>query len=388
MVGLDVLRAIAVLLVLGRHVPSPLAGWSAPGERAMAAWIEGGWVGVDLFFVLSGFLVSGLLFGEYRRHGSVSVGRFLARRALKIYPAFYAFILLTLAIRVVLESAREVDATALAAEVFFVQNYVRGLWSHTWSLAVEEHFYLLCAALVFVLTRTGKRAANPFQPIPWAFTLVAVACLIGRILTAKVLPLERPYAPTHLRIDGLMFGVLLSYIWHHHRETVERVVRGRELMLSSMGVALLVPAFLHDLRTTPSIHTYGFTAFYVASGLLVLGAVVGGIPNVAPTRVLAKIGRYSYSIYLWHIWVLDWSTRFFDARSPLGAVTYMVASIFVGIVMAKLVEIPVLAARDRMLPSRTGSTPLPLGSAVATSPSGPGGADAALGSNDTSGASA
>src|SRR5208337_3375533 len=92
---LDVLRGLAILLVLGHHMGAvPL---HTPGIVLVVLdlWRQAGWVGVDLFFVLSGFLVSGLLFQEYRMDGQVSLGRFLLRRGFKIYPAFYTLLLVT-----------------------------------------------------------------------------------------------------------------------------------------------------------------------------------------------------------------------------------------------------------------------------------------------------
>jgi|SRR6266849_5526962 len=93
---LDLLRALAVLLVLGRHTPPPEPGVLAPLRVLGKIWYESGWIGVDLFFVLSGFLISGLFFREFRRHGDVRVWRFLVRRGFKIYPPFYAMLLATL----------------------------------------------------------------------------------------------------------------------------------------------------------------------------------------------------------------------------------------------------------------------------------------------------
>src|ERR671924_64261 len=118
--SIDVLRAVAVLLVVGHHMKLPDSGPTVL-RSALAMWQRGGWVGVDLFFVLSGFLVSGLLFREYLRHGTVHVGRFLARRGLKIYPAFYCFLLASLAALVCRKGWP--PARRVVGELLFVQNY-------------------------------------------------------------------------------------------------------------------------------------------------------------------------------------------------------------------------------------------------------------------------
>src|SRR5271169_1218036 len=125
---LDVLRGIAILLVMGVHVPAyPI--WSTVG----------GW-GVDLFFVLSGFLISNLLFGEYKSTGDIRLARFFSRRALKLYPSFY----LLLAVTLVYCFFWHVPITAreILGEATLTQNYIGAIWGHTWSLAVEEHFYI------------------------------------------------------------------------------------------------------------------------------------------------------------------------------------------------------------------------------------------------------
>src|SRR5438874_6217145 len=107
---LDILRGIAILLVLGRH------------HDTIPLWSKIGWVGVDLFFVLSGFLISGLLFSEYKTQNSISFKRFFIRRGLKIYPAFYLFLFLTgILSRVVFHTHLLVPH--YLHEVFFVQNY-------------------------------------------------------------------------------------------------------------------------------------------------------------------------------------------------------------------------------------------------------------------------
>jgi peptidoglycan/LPS O-acetylase OafA/YrhL len=97
-------------------------------------------VGVDLFFVLSGFLISGLLFREYIERGKIDLKRFWIRRSLKIYPPFYALLLATAIYSLV--KFHHVTS-AILGDVFFVQNYLPHVWDHGWTLAVEEHFYLV-----------------------------------------------------------------------------------------------------------------------------------------------------------------------------------------------------------------------------------------------------
>jgi peptidoglycan/LPS O-acetylase OafA/YrhL len=120
---LDALRAIAVLLVMGRHLT-----WNP-------VWFRVGWTGVDLFFVLSGFLVSGLLFREYKASGQIRVLRFLGRRAFKIYPAYYFLLILTVTIH--LGFGLPLKWRLTWPDFIFVQSYRLGLWGHLWSLAVE-----------------------------------------------------------------------------------------------------------------------------------------------------------------------------------------------------------------------------------------------------------
>ncbi|MFN7972971.1 MAG: acyltransferase [Acidobacteriota bacterium] len=289
--GLDVLRAVAVLLVIGRHTMffPPDASWPAPLASAMRVWIRGGWIGVDLFFVLSGFLVSGLLFREYQVHGRLRIGRFLLRRGLKIYPAFYTLIAASVCGIVVRQGCRSIPWREIAAESVFLQNYWAAYWWHTWSLAIEEHFYLLCALLLFALSRRS-RGGDPFRAVPWGFVLVATVELVLRIGTALA---PGPYqnathlTPTHLRLDGLSFGVLLSYAYHFHRAWIETRLRGREGALALSGLAMLAPAFAFPLESTPFVYTAGFTLFWMGSGLLVVAVVLRGVPGGAASRGLA-----------------------------------------------------------------------------------------------------
>jgi peptidoglycan/LPS O-acetylase OafA/YrhL len=356
--SLDVLRAVAVILVIGRHMKPPVPGMYGAGlDTFMSAWQRGGWVGVDLFFVLSGFLVSGLLFSEYQQKHTVNVRRFLIRRGLKIYPAFYVL----LVVGGITEATfgyrwLKMGVSNFFSEAVFVQNYGPDVFGHTWSLAVEEHFYLLCAGLIFYLARR-RIVPDPFRAI-WRIVLVVmIFSVVARVIHALLVPYaHRTHLyPTHLRLDGLMLGVGLSYLYYFRRDVLETAIGARTGLVIALGVALLLPAFLFELDRTFLIYTVGLTAFCLGSGLLVVAMALSELPPSPVVRGLAFFGAYSYSIYLWHTLVqqsLDQAQTSLNLLDwPLtGFVVYFASSLLVGTLMAKLVEMPVLRVRDRLLP--------------------------------------
>jgi peptidoglycan/LPS O-acetylase OafA/YrhL len=365
----DALRAVAVLLVVMHHLYAP----PAHAPRAAAAFIEfvrgPGWVGVDLFFVLSGFLVSGLLFREYQLYGDLKVGRFLIRRGFKIYPSFYIFLFATFFFGVYPQRAPMRED--LLWQSLFVQNYADwtpGVWAHTWSLAVEEHFYFLLAAFMAWRLRPGGRMPTLRQAVT-GFVVAASLVLLARIATslsnlsdtAPAGPLQ--YFATHLRIDSLLFGVLLSYVYHLRPDVWARITASR-WRLAAASVLLLTPCVLFP-DPTPFTVTIGYTLYYLAFGAvlaLALPDARGGASRSAPglvERLLAAIGAYSYSIYLWHSATKRWSAPIWESVTghELGyagqSVLYFISSIVVGIIMAKVIEMPFLRWRDAAFPSRS-----------------------------------
>lgn len=349
--NLDALRAIAISMVLARHAGQtiallgPICGYTEYFTRV-------GWAGVDLFFVLSGFLVSGLLFSAYQERKRLDVSRFYVRRGLKIWPAFYTLIATGLLIDAVMPG-HHLRTTGLFSELFFVQDYFPSIWGITWSLAVEEHFYLsLPLVLLFMIRRDRER---PFAAMPYVFCVIAVFALACRFAVGwKENGTIDPwvcYFPTHLRMDGLMFGVLLSYYYRFRPAVFERIAswRGGWLVIAA-GIAVL-SAFPVENR---NMHTWGFTVVYLSAGCLVAKAVAfnGPRPIRAISRVLAGIGVYSYSIYLWHIFYLWRVVPHFHVTSHVGLYwVFFVGSVVFGIAAAKVIEIPVLRFRDRVFPS-------------------------------------
>jgi peptidoglycan/LPS O-acetylase OafA/YrhL len=354
--GLDLLRAVAILLVLVHHMPRATGG-PALVLSAHRLLVTGGWVGVDLFFVLSGFLVSSLLFEEEDTLGAISFRRFFLRRGFKIYPSYWVLLVVGWAW---FGERAHFSARDYLINFAFLQNYIgRRVWGVTWSLCVEEHFYVLLPLLLIALRGRGKSAAA-FRWLPWICLATAVGCLIARFITAAEVPYS-PLAsefPTHLRIDSLMFGVALSFLRHRYPAAFERGVRRLGGWLPLAGVALLLPAFWFDVSLS-WVHTVGYTVFYLGSGMLVAWALSLTTSTRRLMRGLAFLGTHSYSIYLWHTAVNMLAVRLlvrgsFESWLRYGA-TYLSASIALGIVMAKVVEFPLLRLRDRWLPSRASS---------------------------------
>jgi peptidoglycan/LPS O-acetylase OafA/YrhL len=327
---------------------------------------------VDLFFVLSGFLISGLLFAEYRRHGSLRVGRFLIRRGFKIYPPFYVFLAVTM---VAYLSFSHVSGRLLrdfAVEAVYLQSYVPAIWEHTWSLAVEEHFYVLLPLLLLGLMRRRPGVPDPFRPLLVIVPVAGAVALGARIATLLLGPIAqwRNFTPTHLRLDELLWGVLLGYLYHFHRERTEAFAKAHGHRLLVLAVVLIAPSFVL-LPLSPYNLTVGRSLLALGCGWLVVWGVLhaGATLSGRVGRALARVGFYSYSIYLWHLMVSRWGLlplRRGAVLADLPATAaylvnitlYVAGALVVGIAMAKVVETRSLALRDRLFPSRAPAVPL------------------------------
>lgn len=348
--NLDFLRTIAVLMVLGRHV-----NW-------LPWWTSAGWAGVDLFFVLSGFLISGLLFSEWKKRGTLSLRRFYVRRAFKIYPGLYALVAVTLAGS--LYVGREIEWRRVLPEVTFFQNYFEGMFNHTWSLGVEEHFYIALPLLLYFMQRQSTQAGDPFRFIPAVFGAIALFCLVARLLVSRVHTGEAFYDylyPTHLRIDGLMCGVTLSY-WRHFRPNLFRAIQNTRWgwLLVAAAAVLLISTPITNYWT----HTVGFTLLWLAFGWLTAW-IIDFSPTALVSRIMnpmARLGVYSYSVYLWHMWISYRMERFAGLPPGIYFGLYVAAAFAWGIIMAKLIELPLLQVRNRYFPEASAqAVPLKVG---------------------------
>lgn len=365
---LDVLRAIAILLVLGRHTPV-LPKYAGHFQLLAEPWVRMGWSGVELFFVLSGFLIGGLLFQEIKARGSLDIRRFLVRRAFKIWPSYFVY--LGFVALFILFVSHEIPARELAGRMLpnllHLQNYLGSPRTHTWSLAVEEHFYITLPFLLAWLSTGGRLRLIP------GVSVALLALVAGlRVLTALQHPeydADVARYPTHLQMDALFFGVTLAYVYHYCPEKMKAVARHR-LLLYAAAAVLLAPVALLEVNKGFLGRTLGHTGLVLGYGSLLVALVHTPIRGLwlAPAQALGWVGVYSYSIYLWHQETARFSMRLLIDTGVLdgGSLTvrwvvimvlYLALAIFPAVLMARLVEMPALALRDRLFPARSRTLP-------------------------------
>ncbi|MDB5388655.1 MAG: lipopolysaccharide modification acyltransferase [Planctomycetaceae bacterium] len=356
---LDVLRGVAILLVLCHHLGLVAPVGNSPFYRCLYAVNCAGWAGVDIFFVLSGFLVSGILFRQFRETGRIRPVQFLIRRGFKIYPAFWLMICVTLIVTGL--AGQSVSMRKILVELLFLQNYIHGIWTHTWSLAVEEHSYLGLCLLLTVLVRLNSNRKNPFAFIPTIVLVVMLAVCLIRILNSREVDVRRIFLnnvfPTHLRCDTFLCGVLVGY-WFHFCD--QRFLKSCERLRWSYlfgGLVCLSPVLFWKFQTDRIVWTLLFSSNAVGGSFLVMWALGTRRPLGTLSSFVAMIGRHSYSIYLWHglivVNLLHWGFR--TTKVPGGLYSFVPVYFFVtissGILLSWLIERPSLYWRERLCPN-------------------------------------
>jgi peptidoglycan/LPS O-acetylase OafA/YrhL len=360
--SLDVLRGIAILLVMFHHntILYTQSGSLAPMTHIL---YELGWTGVDLFFVLSGFLIGGLLMQEIQSTGSLHVGRFLLRRGFKIWPLYAVFVAAQLLLLGPLSGKTfGFSLHAMLPALVHLQNYFYCPITHLWSLAVEEHFYLLLPMVLWGLLRFTSPAKFS-RSLGLVLTLVLIACLVIRCLTLK--PPFELYShrfETHIRIDSLAVGVLLAWVRSFHPAGWSRLIAGRWFMLL-LAVAALTPVVFIDAEAHWFGYTFEYTEIYLGYACLLIFALGCGPARLgvitAIARAMAFVGSISYGIYLWHMTAdYELARHVFNRLHINSAVTYSAATainfgacILVGWLATLAIERPFLRLRERLLPS-------------------------------------
>ncbi|MET0498616.1 MAG: acyltransferase [Steroidobacteraceae bacterium] len=366
--GPDLLRALAIVLVMLWHLPRPARLDSLEGLRQF------GWTGVDLFFVLSGYLIGTQLLTPVARGELPRLPEFYLKRSLRILPAFLTVLALYAWVPALHENLPPVWRYLTFTMNFGLDYRVGGPFTQAWSLCVEEHFYLLLPALVLMLRKADWRG--------WAL-LLASGVLVGGMalraalwlhVVAATLPatsnelspiyLKTIYYPTYCRLDGLLFGVLLAAYRCFYPEHWRRYADPRAALL--LGVATITLAsFLFHYPSAPFIGgptlsllgaTFGYPLLSFGCACL-LSASLDWERYFAGWRVpgAAAIATISYSLYLTHKMASHLDPLLFDAEALAGVsglAIYFASSLAVAVLLWATVERPFLLLRDRLIRSR------------------------------------
>lgn len=334
---LDVVRGIAILLVLMFHF-APLHAGPVLGALA-APFARAGWVGVDLFFVLSGFLVGRMILVEAASPGGFDYARFLVRRAWRLWPALFLYL------GVLWLAGGAEGWRAIWPVLLHVQNYADSAPSHLWSLAVEEHFYLGAALLLPLLAR-----GNPTRVLAGLAAVASLSLLLRLGALASGAPLLALQWQTQFRLEGLALGVALAWCSIHRPHWLAAAGRLRPLLLAlaATGFASLAIGDADAFR-----HGVGFTIAALAAAALLVAMLDAAIPPLlaAPARALAALGTIAYSLYIWHA-SLGRVGEALAVRAGIGhpaavLALQLVLAIGVSWALYRLVERPALRLRDR-----------------------------------------
>lgn len=356
MAGLDTLRALAIVAVMIFHLQGLLPDAFAPIGRY-------GWMGVDLFFVLSGYLIGSQLLKPVRDGRVISLAEFYRKRAYRILPVY----LVVLALYLGWPLWREAQGMSPVwqfltfTENFFIDYSVNHAFSHVWSLCVEEHFYLLLPIIVIAMTK--KPSIGKTVALLAGFVVLGLA-IRGYVYFHILLPfgrdsdgfgqsyIERIYYPTYTRLDGLLAGVALA-LMRIFRPGWWSGLLGRANWLLAAGVAWMgVTLWLFVDRLSAVGTVIGFPVMALSLAMLVMVASDRqcwfGRMRVPGGRMVATL---SYSLYLTHKEVahLDerWLPKIMDTRDWKSVVLLAVSCLAVAALFYFVIERPFLWLRDR-----------------------------------------
>jgi peptidoglycan/LPS O-acetylase OafA/YrhL len=311
--ALDGLRGIAILIVLMFHTClAPIDSVSNPLARGLIHLASVGWTGVDLFFVLSGFLITRILFDARSATNYFTV--FYARRSLRIFPIYYLSVIAIFWIWPYLSSHSSFFRLHNAGHF----GHLEQLWywfnlvnirtafypllipivTHYWTLSIEEQFYVIWPAIVYYLRERWIVAV--------CISGIVIALVLRNLHVVQVINATHSnftYRLTPFRVDSLLFGALLVSLLRWSRRPSDRRIVWIAAVVFLVTLTLLV-AYASD---DPAKGRYTFTALGILySALLILCLKSSAVSRIFRLRILRTMGKYSYSVYLLHPIVISW----------------------------------------------------------------------------------
>jgi len=344
--ALDGVRGISILLVLIHHTEfiKPISFSVLPG----------GFLGVDIFFVLSGFLITSLLVEELETTGTISFRRFYIRRALRLLPAVGAALLFSALVGAVI-GFDELGLTAwrVVSIIGYFTNWVRAyetpdLWflTHFWSLAIEEQFYLVWPFAFFGLLRAGigRRGvllivtAGIVISVIWMAVLQSRGATVLRLLTGS-----------DTRAHTLLVGCWLSLAWHWGYLKAESWNSRSYQILISLTMILLTLVCIFVRPGSRFLYAGGSLVVALCAGILIVSLVVRGNRLFFTNPVMLWLGRRSYGLYVWH-WPCFYLCAYIK-RPSVAIPAAVLAALAAAAVSYKFIELPFLRMKARFAAS-------------------------------------
>ena len=356
--SLDGIRAVSFLLVFLAH-------------SGLEAWVPGG-LGVTIFFFLSGFLITTLMRQELAETGGVSFKHFYLRRALRIFPPFYTVLLAAAALSAAGVLPGPPQSAPLLAQIFHFANYwtvrhgydgeVAGTGVY-WSLAVEEHFYLIFPA-VFVLLHRALATPRARAAFLWGICLLVLFWRCALVFGADV-PMNRTYLASDTRVDSILFGCALALVGNPalDREAPGERALWLRVLLPAGAALMLISLLFRDER-------FRETFRYSLQGLALYPLFVCAVrnPQLGPFRLLnhpllRRVGELSYSLYLLHHVVIFGVQRWLPVHRLLQGAIALGLSLLLASAIWRWIEQPCARLRKR-LTHRAPAAPPALAAAV------------------------
>ncbi len=347
---LDILRGLAIFLVICHHYRH------FAGAPQWFRWFGlRGYIGVDIFFVLSGWLIGGQIFREVAQTGTLAIGRFWGRRWFRTVPVYLAFLAFELWRNPALSDQ-------LWKYLIFAQNYLDPMgWLITWSLCIEEHFYLVLPLVIIVAIKLFKLQSRRLAIVFGILAMISVA------LRWQQFPLLHGqgynnflanfYVPTHLRMDGLLIGVGLAAIrqwklapwrWVQKQPWVPLALGLFIFAISAWWPGLVGTGVRSSERLLFFNAVWQFLGVGLGTGLMIIGGVAlheRGVSLKIPGSLW--LAEHAYVLYLCHLIPPAWVAK--GQPFWLGFVYSVAASMLIAVVLRQLVELPGLRLRNRVL---------------------------------------
>jgi peptidoglycan/LPS O-acetylase OafA/YrhL len=360
--ALDGIRGVAIVLVVCVHATYLLV------PKYAGRFIPGGFIALDVFFVLSGFLITSLLVEERAKRGRVSMRGFYRRRALRLFPVLWTVMVVQLIYTLIVHDPLGKELKGLAAIALYFGNFswkfhavIPDTLGQAWSLAVEEQFYLVWPALLVLLLHFRNRRLT----ISVMVGLMGVAVVSRFLLFNAGVNWLLVYVQTETRLDALMMGSLLAYLLHNGYRLPRRTTA-----YGWLAAAFLILVVVTSHREDAWLFDGGFTLVAVAAAFVICAILdsdhgLGRMLAWAPVQLL---GRMSYSIYLWHVLIFLGLIRAWPASSGVDRVVVgFTLTAIVSTLSHYIVEKPFLRRKDQG--RRRGSAPgAAVGPAEASAP--------------------